>query len=121
MVEAIKKPFHQTTIEGLKARVNIFLAKVEGHKSKVKRKDGEAKSAIKKVNESVEVIWKIQKYIGNQGDVVNKSYVFDNHLIANPISSTKIITLLLDYLCKTILEDMGALFAGLELELVVDS
>ena len=111
-----KAHLERLPLERLEARVNILLVEVEGLKSKVKQKDGDAQTAMKKVNESIEVIRKIQEYIAKLGDTVNKACLLDNHFVNQPILGAGIVTILVDYASKmeSILENMRALFVGLE-------
>ena len=74
---------------------------------------------MQKVNKALEVIQKIQKYIGNLDDVVNKAKLFDNNLAKiGPLSRAKVMTVLVDYALKMdmIHKEIKSLFAGLEQE-----
>ena len=80
MVVVVEKLSHQKAIEGLEARVNCLLEEADELKGNVKWKEMETRSAMRKVNKSIKVIQKIQDYIGNPGDVVNKAKLFNNNL-----------------------------------------
>ena len=72
---------------------------------------------MKKVNKSVKVIQKIQEYINNSSDIVNKAQLFNNHLINYLLSGAKVVTMLVDFSWKMedVLEDMRSLIVGLKL------
>ena len=64
------------------------------------------------INESVKVIQKIQEYMGNSSDVVNKARLFDNNLTKiGPVSGAKVVAILMNYAFKIekILEEMRSL------------
>ena len=72
---------------------------------------------MQKVNKFVDVISKIQEYIKNLDDVMNKARLFDINLAqGNLVSSAKVVVVLMDFSQKMegFLKDMRGLFARLE-------
>ena len=57
----------------IKAKVNFLLSKVEEFKIQHSKKEEKAQHSKRKANEVAKVVWKIQDYIGNLGEVVNKA------------------------------------------------
>ena len=99
----------------LEARNNFLLIKANKLTNEPKEQKLEAEVSLNKLNESLVVISKIEEYIGNPGNVVNKAKLFDNYLAANPVSCTKGISILVDFASKMeeLLNDMRGLFDGL--------
>ena len=115
-MRATKRLPQQKTIKGLKSKVKYLLAKTKELKGEAKEKEEEAQLSMWKANKSIEVIKKIQDYIGHPNDI-NKARLFDSNLAkASPIVRAKIM----DYAFKMekILKDMRSLFFGLELEAI---
>ena len=74
---------------------------------------------MRKVNQLAKVIQKIQEYIGNPCDMVNKARLFDNNLAkVGLVLEAKVVAIFTDYACKieSLLEEMRSWFTGLELE-----
>ena len=53
--------------------------------------------AINKMNDNLDVIWKIEEYIKHLYDVLNKARLFDNNLATNPVIAAKVIPVLVDF------------------------
>ena len=72
----------------------------------------DAEVSLNKLNESLVVICKIEEYIRNLDNVVNKVKLFDNHLEVNPVLRAKIIPIIVDFASKMeeLLDDMRGLF-----------
>ena len=67
---------------------------------------------LNKLNKSLVVIWKIEEYIGNEGNVVKKAKLFNNHLVVNPVLAAKVIPIIVDFTSKMeeLLNDMRDFF-----------
>ena len=63
---------------------------------------------------------KLEAYVGNTGDVVNKAQLFDANLAQHPVTSKKVILVLVDFADKMeeLLDEMRVLFDGLLLEVL---
>ena len=72
--------------------------------------------AVNKMKNSLDVIWKIEAYIGHLGNIVNKTKLFDNNLATNPITAAKVIPMLVDFNQKmeNLLDNMQSLLEGLK-------
>ena len=104
-------------IEGLEERGNCFLKEAKGLNGEVRQKEEEAQLAMKKVNKSIEVMWKIQEYIENLNDVINRARLLNINLFkVRPLSSANVVVVLVDYACKMecFLEEMRSFFVRLE-------
>ena len=58
---------------------------------------------------------KLKAYVGNTGDVVNKAQLFDANLAQHPVTTKKVIPVLVDFADKMeeLLDEMRVLFDGL--------
>ena len=95
----------QTKVEGLQERVTQLK-----HKLQIEKADNQL--AVKKMNNSLKVIKKIEDYIWHQADVLSKARVFDEVLAKNLASAVKVILILVDFNQKIeeLLDDMRSLF-----------
>ena len=58
---------------------------------------------------------KLEAYVGNTGDVINKAQLFDANLAQHPVTAKKVIPVLVDFADKMeeLLDEMRVLFDGL--------
>ena len=68
-----------------------------------------------KLNLSLAFNQKLEAYVGNAGDVVNKAQLFDANLAQHPVTAKKVIPVLVDFADKMeeLLDEMRVLFDGL--------
>ena len=68
-----------------------------------------------KLNLSLAFNQKLEAYVGNTGDVINKAQLFDANLAQHPITAKKVIPVLVDFADKMeeLLDEMRVLFDGL--------
>ena len=68
-----------------------------------------------KLNLSLAFNRKLEDYVGNTGDVVNKAELFDANLAQHPVTAKKVIPVLVDFADKMeeLLDKMRVLFDGL--------
>ena len=74
--------------------------------------------AIGKLNVALTFNQKLEAYVGHTVDVVNKARLFDANLAKNPVSTGKIIPILVDFAEKMeeLLDEMRVMFDGLQPE-----
>ena len=53
--------------------------------------------AVNKLNDSLNLICKIEGYIQQPADVLNKARLFDEGLAKNPVTAAKVILVLVDF------------------------
>ena len=70
---------------------------------------------MNKLNLSFAFNQKLETYVGNTGDVVNKAQLFDANLAQHPVTAKKVIPVLVDFANKMeeLLDEMRVLFDGL--------
>ena len=68
-----------------------------------------------KLNLSLAFNQKLEAYVGNIGDVINKALLFDANLAQHPVTAKKVIPVLVDFANKMeeLLDEMRVLFDGL--------
>ena len=68
-----------------------------------------------KLNLSLAFNQKLEAYVGNTGDVINKAQLFDANLAQHPVTAKKVIPVLVDFADKMeeLLDEMRVLFDGL--------
>ena len=101
----------------MEAKHNILLKKVDKLKIDLKKKEKGARNSRKKINKATEVVRKIQNYIKNLGNIVNRAKLFYSGLRkVGLVSGGKVITILVDYRLKmeTILKEMKVMFTSLD-------
>ena len=74
------------------------------------------KEALDKLNVALAFNQKLEAYIGQIDDVVNKARLFDANLAKNPVTAGKVIPVLVDFAEKMeeLLDEMRVLFDGLQ-------
>ena len=73
------------------------------------------RKALDKLNLSLAFNQKLETYVGNSGDVVNKAQLFDANLTQHPVTAKKVILVLVEFADKMeeLLDEMRVLFDGL--------
>ena len=115
LLEAIDHLPSQKRLEELEAKT-AFLQEKSKKASEELREEKEAhQKALDKLNLSLAFNQKLETYIGNSGDVVNKAQLFDANLAQHPITAKKVIPILVDFADKMeeLLDEMRVLFDGL--------
>ena len=89
--------------------------KLKGELDDQKKQNQEA---IDRLNLALLFNQKLEEYVGNPSDVLNKARLFDN-MAKNPVSAVKVIPILVDFVEKIeeLLDDMRSLFDGLAPEI----
>ena len=84
---------------------------------KLQTEKADSQYAVNKLNKSLEVIKKIEGYIKELANVLNKARLFNEGLAKHPIGLSKVILVLADFNVKMeeLLDNMRSLFHGLEL------
>ena len=118
LLEAIDDLPSQKKVDELEAK-NLFLhEKAKKVSDKLKEEKEVHRKALDKLNLSLTFNQKLETYIGHTGDVVNKAQLFDANLAQNPVTTKKVIPVLVDFSDKMeeLLDEMRILFDGLQLE-----
>ena len=87
-----------------KLRVDLEVIRKDHHK------------AVDKLNAALQFNQKLEDYVGNPDDVVNKARLFDENLARNPVSAGKVIPILENFVEKMeeLFDKMRVLFEGLQ-------
>ena len=105
----------QKKLEELEAKT-IFLQEKSKKASEELREEKEAhRKALNKLNLSLAFNQKLETYVGNTGDVVNKAQLFDANLAQHSVIAKKVIPVLVDFADKMeeLLDEMRVSFDGL--------
>ena len=100
------------------AKNAFLLEKSNKISGELKEKKEEHKKALDKLNLALAFNQKLETYVGNTEDVVNKAKLFDANLAKNPITAEKVIPTLVDFAEKMeeLLDEMRVFFNGLQPE-----
>ena len=92
-----------------------MLGKANKLKAKLDNQKKQNQEAIDRLNSALLINQKLEEYISFPGDVLNKAKLFDNNMVKNPVSATKVIPILVDFVEKMeeLQDDMRSLFNGL--------
>lgn len=118
LLEAMKQFTRTEEMEEFQIQISAICEKVNRLQTKRDEAKAEALNANRKLSEVMEVIRKIESYIGHPGDVINNAKLFDNTLSAT-INGSKLVTILVSFGRKMeeLLRDMWSLFSGLNPEI----
>ena len=118
LVEAIEHLPSQKRMEELEAKVSFLQEKSKKANEELKEEKELYRKAVDKLNLSLAFTQKLEAYVGNTGDVVNKAQLFDANLAQHPVTAKKVIPVLVDFADKMeeLLDEMRVLFDGLLLE-----
>ena len=102
-------------MEELEAKVSFLQEKSKKATKELKEEKELHQKAVDKLNLSLAFNQKLEAYVGNIGDVVNKAQLFDANLAQHPVTAKKVIPILVDFADKMeeLLDEMRVLFDGL--------
>ena len=105
----------QKRMEELEAKVSFLQEKNKKANEELKEEKEAHRKAVDKLNLSLVFNQKLEAYVGNARDVVNKAQLFDANLAQHPITAKKVIPVLVDFADKMeeLLDEMRVLFDGL--------
>ena len=108
----------QRKVDKLEAKIAFLLEKASKTSAELKEVKEDHKKALDKLNVALAFNQKLEAYVRHTGDVVNKARLFDANLAKNPITTRKVIPVLVDFAEKMeeLLDEMRVLFDGLQPE-----
>ena len=115
LLEAIDQLLSQKRLEELEAKTTFLQEKSKKASEELKEEKEAHRKALDKLNLSLAFNKKLETYVGNSGDVVNKAQLFDANLAQHPVTAKKVIPVLVDFADKMeeLLDKMRVLFDGL--------
>ena len=115
LLEAIDQLPSQKRLEELEAKTTFLQEKSKKASEELKEEKEAHWKALDKLNLSLAFNQKLETYVGNSGDVVNKAQLFDANLAQHPVTAKKVIPVLVDFANKMeeLLDEMRVLFDGL--------
>ena len=115
LLDAIEHLPSQKWMEELEAKVSFLQEKNKKTNEELKEEKEVHWKAVDKLNLSLAFNQKLEAYVGNTGDVINKAQVFDANLAQHPVTAKKVIPVLVDFADKMeeLLDKMRVLFDGL--------
>ena len=118
LLEAVDDLPTQRKVDELEAKTAFFLEKASKTSAELKKVKEDYKKALDKLNVALTFNQKLEAYVGHTGDVVNKARLFDANLAKNPITTGKVIPVLVNFAEKMeeLLDEMRVLFDGLQPE-----
>ena len=78
-------------MDELEAKNAFLLEKANKIGAELKEEKEEQKKALDKLNLALAFNQKLETYVGNTGDVINKAKLFDANLAKNPVTAGKVI------------------------------
>ena len=114
-MEAIDHLPSQKRMEELEAKISFLQEKSKKASEELKEEKEAHRKAVDKLNLSLTFNQKLETYVGNTRDVVNKAQLFDANLAQHPVTAKKVIPALVDFADKMeeLLDEMRVLFDGL--------
>ena len=108
----------QKRMDELEAKNSFLLEKTSKLRGDLKETRKDHHEAVDKLNAALQFNQKLEEYVGNPGDVVNKVRLFDENLARNPVSASKVMPILVDIAEKMeeLFDEMKVMFEGLQLE-----
>ena len=99
-------------MEELEAKVSFLQKKNKKTNEELKEEKKVHRKAVDKLNLSLAFNQKLEAYVGNIGDVINKAQLFDTNLAQHPVTAKKVIPVLVDFADKMeeLLDEMRVLF-----------
>ena len=118
LLEAVDDLPSQKKVDELEAKNAFLLKKSNKISAELKEEKEVHKKALDKLNLSLAFNQKLETYVGNTGDIVNKAKLFEANLAKNPVTAGKVIPILVDFAEKMeeLLDEMRVLFDGLQPE-----
>ena len=115
LLEAIDQLPSPKRLEELEAKTTFLQEKSKKASEELKEEKEAHWKALDKLNLSLAFNQKLETYVGNSGDVVNKAELFDANLAQHPVTAKKVIPVLVDFADKMeeLLDEMRVLFDGL--------
>ena len=115
LLDAIEHLPSQKRMEELEAKVSFLQEKNKKTNEELKEEKEVHRKAVDKLNLSFAFNQKLEAYVGNTGDVINKAQLFDANLAQHPVTAKKVIPVLVDFADKMeeLLDEMRVLFDGL--------
>ena len=114
-MEAIDYLPSQKRMEELEAKISFLQEKSKKASEELKEEKEAHRKAVDKLNLSLAFNQKLESYVRHIGDVVNKAQLFDANLTQHPVTTKKVIPVLVDFADKMeeLLDKMRVLFDGL--------
>ena len=118
LLEVVDDLPSQKKVDELEAKNAFLLEKSNKINAKLKEEKEEHKKALDKLNLALAFNQKLETYVGNTGDIINKAKLFDANLAKNPVTAGKVIPVFVDFAEKMeeLLDEMRVLFDGLQPE-----
>ena len=115
LLEVIDQLPSQKRLEELEAKTSFLQEKSKKANKELKEEKEAHRKALDKLNLSLAFNQKLETYVGNSGDVINKAQLFDANLAQHPVTAKKVIPVLVDFADKMeeLLDEMRVLFDGL--------
>ena len=115
LLEAIDQLPSQKRLEELEAKTTFLQEKSKKASEELKEEKEAHRKALDKLNLFLAFNKKLETYVGNSGDVVNKTQLFDANLAQHPVTTKKVIPVLVHFADKMeeLLDEMRVLFDGL--------
>ena len=115
LLEATDQLPSQKRLEELEAKTTFLQEKSKKASEELKEEKEAHRKALDKLNLSLAFNQKLETYVGNSGDVVNKAQLFDAYPAQHPVTAKKVIPVLVDFADKMeeLLDEMRVLFDGL--------
>ena len=108
----------QKRLKELEAKTAFLQEKSKKASEELREEKEVHRKALDKLNLSLAFNQKLETYVGYTGDVVNKAQLFDANLAQHPVTTKKVIPVLVDFADKMeeLLDEMRILFDGLQPE-----
>ena len=118
LLETIDDLPSQKKVDELEAKSTFLHEKAKMVSDELKEEKEAHRKALDKLNLSLAFNQKLEAYVGHTGDVVNKAQLFDANLAKNPVTTGKVIPVVVDFAEKMeeLLDEMRILFDGLQPE-----
>ena len=118
LLEVVNNLPSQRKVDELEAKNGLLLEKASKTGVELKEVKEDHKKALDKLNVALAFNQKLESYVGNTGDVINKARLFDANLAKNPVTARKVIPVLVDFAEKMeeLLDKLKVLFDGLQPE-----
>ena len=118
LLEVVDDLPSQKKVDKLEAKNAFLLEKSSKTSAELKEEKEEHKKALDKLNVALAFNQKLEAYVGNIRDAINKAKLFDTNLAKNPVTARKVIPVLVDFAEKMeeLLDEMRVLFDGLQPE-----
>ena len=118
LLETLKELLQKQTITDLKEKNEKLKEEVKRLKDKLEDEKKANAVAATKLNESLELIRKVEGVVQQSTEVLNKARLFDEGLARNPVIVAKVVPVRVDFNQKMvdILLDLWRLFEGLQVE-----